>query len=156
MAQPIERPSTVRETRVRALGWEDPLEKEMATHSRTTAWKIPWTEATDHGVAESDTTERLYFTSKTSTPSPLQIPRIHQGWTLASGTQNRLFKSRSQKCSVIRDGSDATLVPRTLLQKIGTVRRIGKCLRIERNRWVERNPLLVKGRWVERNSPCQR
>ena len=32
------------ETRVRSLGWEDPLEKEMATHSSTLAWKIPWTE----------------------------------------------------------------------------------------------------------------
>ena len=44
MAQPIEHPSTVRETRVRALGWEDPLEKEMAIHSSTIAWKIPRTE----------------------------------------------------------------------------------------------------------------
>ena len=34
----------MRETRVRALGWEDPLEKEMAIHSSTVAWKIPWTE----------------------------------------------------------------------------------------------------------------
>ena len=32
------------ETQVRSLGQEDPLEKEMATHSRTLAWKIPWTE----------------------------------------------------------------------------------------------------------------
>ena len=32
------------ETQVRSLGWEDPLEKEMATHSSTLAWKIPWTE----------------------------------------------------------------------------------------------------------------
>ena len=32
------------ETWVRSLGWEDPLEKEMATHSSTLAWKIPWTE----------------------------------------------------------------------------------------------------------------
>ena len=30
-------------TQVRSLGWEDPLEKEMATHSSTLAWKIPWT-----------------------------------------------------------------------------------------------------------------
>ena len=36
--------STMRETRVRALGWEDPLEKGMAIHSRTVAWKTPWTE----------------------------------------------------------------------------------------------------------------
>ena len=32
------------ETQVRSLGWEDPLEKEMATHSGTLAWKIPWME----------------------------------------------------------------------------------------------------------------
>ena len=35
---------TMRETRVRSLGREDPLEKEMATHSSTLAWKIPWAE----------------------------------------------------------------------------------------------------------------
>ena len=33
-----------RETLVRSLGWEDPLEKEMATHSSILAWRIPWTE----------------------------------------------------------------------------------------------------------------
>ena len=32
------------ETRVQSLGWEDPLEKEMAAHSSILAWKIPWTE----------------------------------------------------------------------------------------------------------------
>ena len=46
---------------VRALGWEAPLEEEMATHSSLLAWRIPWTEEprglTVHGVAESDTTE---------------------------------------------------------------------------------------------------
>ena len=36
--------STVQETRVRSLGQEDYLEKEMATHSSTLAWKIPWME----------------------------------------------------------------------------------------------------------------
>ena len=34
----------VQETRVRSLGQEDPLEKEMATHSSILAWKVPWTE----------------------------------------------------------------------------------------------------------------
>ena len=38
---------TMQETWVRSLGWEDPLEKEMATHSNTLAWKIPWTEEPD-------------------------------------------------------------------------------------------------------------
>ena len=44
MAQTVKRLSTMWETGVRALGWEDPLEKEMAIHLGTTAWKIPWTE----------------------------------------------------------------------------------------------------------------
>ena len=35
---------TMRETKVRSLGREEPLEKEMATHSSTLAWKIPWTD----------------------------------------------------------------------------------------------------------------
>ena len=37
----------MRETHVRFLSWEDPLEKEMAIHSSTLAWKIPWTEEPD-------------------------------------------------------------------------------------------------------------
>ena len=40
----VKRLSTMRETQVRSLGQEDPLEKEMAIHSSTVAWKIPWTE----------------------------------------------------------------------------------------------------------------
>ena len=35
---------TMQEAQVRSLGWEDPLEKEMATHSSILAWRIPWTE----------------------------------------------------------------------------------------------------------------
>ena len=59
----VKRLSTVQETRVRSLGWEDPLEKEMAIHSSTIAWKIPWTEVgySPWGRKESDTTERLHF-----------------------------------------------------------------------------------------------
>ena len=44
IAQTVKRLPTMRETRVRSLGREDPLEKEMATHSSILAWKIPWTE----------------------------------------------------------------------------------------------------------------
>ena len=36
--------SVLQETRVRFLGWKDPLEKGMATHSSVLAWRIPWTE----------------------------------------------------------------------------------------------------------------
>ena len=43
-AQQLKRPPGMREARVRSLGREDPLEKEMATHSSILAWRIPWTE----------------------------------------------------------------------------------------------------------------
>ena len=42
VAQMVERLSAMQETRVWSLGWEDPLEKEMAAHSSILAWKIPW------------------------------------------------------------------------------------------------------------------
>ena len=68
VAQTVKRLSTMQETRVQSLGQEDPLEKEMATHSSTIAGKshgqkglvgyIPW------GHKESDTTERLHFTNE--------------------------------------------------------------------------------------------
>ena len=44
VAQAVKLLPTMRETQVRSLGQEDLLEKEMATHSSTLAWKIPWTE----------------------------------------------------------------------------------------------------------------
>ena len=65
MAQTVKRLSTMWETWVRALGREDPLEKEMAIHSSTIAWKIPWPKEPGRlqsmGRKESETTERLHF-----------------------------------------------------------------------------------------------
>ena len=43
VAQTVMRLSAMQETWVRSLGWEDPLEKEMASRSSILAWKIPWT-----------------------------------------------------------------------------------------------------------------
>ena len=52
MAQQVKNPPAMQETLVHFLGWEDPLEEEMATHSSILAWKIPI-----HGVSkESDRT----------------------------------------------------------------------------------------------------
>ena len=45
------------ETQVRSLGWENPLEEEMATHSSILAWKIPWTE--EHGGLQSMGLQRV-------------------------------------------------------------------------------------------------
>ena len=61
----VKRLLAMQETRVRPLGREDPLEKEMAMHSSTLAWKIPWTEEpgsySPWGRKELDMTERLHF-----------------------------------------------------------------------------------------------
>ena len=55
----------MQETQVQSLGWEDPLEKGMATHSSNLAWKIPWMEEPGRyspwGRKELDMTERLHF-----------------------------------------------------------------------------------------------
>ena len=65
MAQRVKRLPAMQETWVQSLGWEDPLEKEMGTHSGTLAWKIPWMEKpvgySLWGCKESDTTEQLHF-----------------------------------------------------------------------------------------------
>ena len=53
MAQWVKNPPAMQETqemRVGYLGWEDPLEEEMAAHSSILAWKIPWTEKLDMGL----------------------------------------------------------------------------------------------------------
>ena len=44
MAQQVKNPPAMQETQVQSLSWEDPLEKEMATHSSILTWRIPWTE----------------------------------------------------------------------------------------------------------------
>ena len=47
LAQMVKNLLAMQETWVRSLGWKDPLEKEMATHSSILAWRIPWTEEPD-------------------------------------------------------------------------------------------------------------
>ena len=63
VAQTVKHLTAMQETWIRSLGREDPLEKEMATHSSILAWKTPWTEETgglqSRGRKESDATEQL-------------------------------------------------------------------------------------------------
>ena len=65
VAQRLKRLPAMWETWVRSLGREDPLAKEMATHSSILAWRIPWTEELgglqSTGRKDSDTTEWLHF-----------------------------------------------------------------------------------------------
>ena len=64
VAQRIKRLPAMQETQVQSLGSEEPLEKEMATHSSILACRIPWTEepewATVHGVTKSDFTSHIH------------------------------------------------------------------------------------------------
>ena len=65
MTQTVNSMPAMQETQVQSLGWEDPLEKKMATHSNALAWRVPWTEEPgglqSRGRKESDTTEGLHF-----------------------------------------------------------------------------------------------
>ena len=64
VAQMVMNLPAVWETQVRSLGREDPLEKEMATHSSTLAWKIPWMEET--GMLQSMGSQRVRHNRATS------------------------------------------------------------------------------------------
>ena len=57
MGQRVTNLPAMLETWVWSLGWEDPLEKEMATHPRILAWRIPWTE--EPGGPQSMETQRV-------------------------------------------------------------------------------------------------
>ena len=57
VAQTVKSLPAVQETQVRPLGWEDPLEKGMATHSSILAWRIPWTE--EPGQVQSMGSQRV-------------------------------------------------------------------------------------------------
>ena len=84
VAQMVKRLPTMQETRVQSLGGEDPLEKEMASHSSILAWRIPRTKEPGRlqsmGSQESDTIERLHFTLKnlvTLTQKKKTIMNLH-------------------------------------------------------------------------------
>ena len=86
VAQMVKRLPTMRETWVQSLGWENPLEKEMATHSSILAWKIPWTE--DSGRLQSMGSQSvghnwatsLHFTASTCPFSVSASPFLPYKW----------------------------------------------------------------------------
>ena len=77
LAQRIERLPATQETRVRSLGWEDPLEKEMATHSSILAGESPGQRSlagySPRGHKESDTTERFHTHTHTHTHAHIDL-----------------------------------------------------------------------------------
>ena len=74
MAQLVKKLPAMQETQemwVQSLGWEDPLEKGMATHSSILAWEIPWTEEPD-GL-QSMESQRVEHNLATKPPPPLEV-----------------------------------------------------------------------------------
>ena len=85
MAQAVKRLPTMQETGVRSLGREDPLEKEMATHSSTLACKIPWTEEPGRLQAAAAKSLQLCLTlcdPRDGSPQGSPVPGILQARTL--------------------------------------------------------------------------
>ena len=96
VAQQVKNPPAMRETWVRTLGWEDPLEKGKATHSGILAWRIPWTV---HGVAKSQT-QLSDFYSRSSSWSDLnlidKVPNWNCKWIcLLNNSDGDMNKDRS-------------------------------------------------------------
>ena len=110
VAQIVKRLPTVQETRVPSLGWEDPLEKEMATHSSILAWKIPRTE--DPGRLHSLGSQRVrhnwatwlshtnnpryYQDAQSTTGEPSWGPQVHRDCEILSSFH---FKAPTSYCS---------------------------------------------------------
>ena len=72
MAQAVENPPAIQETQVQSLGWENPLEKGMATQSSILAWEIPWTK--EPGGLQSMGSQELDTTYGEGNGTPLQYP----------------------------------------------------------------------------------
>ena len=93
--------STMQETQVRSLVWEDPLEKEMAIHSSTIAWKIPWTE--EHGKLQSmglqSRTRLSNFTSASPQSSQIRTTEVLN----FLGTQGYRISQKKKKAQISKD-----------------------------------------------------
>ena len=106
VAQTVKRLSTMQETRVPSLGWEDPLEKEMAIHSSILAWKIPWRE--EPGRLQSMGSKRVKHDSATSLS--LSLPLVLPGKTAAA----KSLQSCPTLCNPIDSSPPGSPVPASL------------------------------------------
>ena len=93
MAQTVKNLPAMHKTQVQSLGWEDPVETGMATHSNILAWKIPWTKEPGRlefiSCKETDTTEQLtlsHFIPKNSSDSWVVVYKEFKSW--ASSFEN--------------------------------------------------------------------
>ena len=78
MAQKVKKLPSMQEPQVKSLGWEEPLEKEMATHSSVLAWKIPHTEEPGIGLQS------------------MGLQRVGHNWATKINSQISYFKNKSR------------------------------------------------------------
>ena len=112
MAQTVKRLPTMRETRVRSLGQEDPLEKETATHSSTLAWRIPWEEepgglqsmgsqrVRHDWATELNWTEHVWIASLVAQRLKC-IPAMRETWVWSLGSEDPLEKETATHSSIL-------------------------------------------------------
>ena len=114
LAQRLKRLPGMRETRVRSLGQEDSLEKEMATHSSTLAWRIPWREEPDglqsmgsqrvgHDWAASLSLSLwfLYLWASLVAQRLKHLPAMWETWVQSLGWEDPLEKERATHSSIL-------------------------------------------------------
>ena len=87
----VKRLPAMQETWVRSLGQEDPLEKEMATHSSTLAWKIPWTE--EPGRLQSMGSQRVRLELSCFFDDPVDVGNLISGSSAFSKSSLNIWKS---------------------------------------------------------------
>ena len=99
----------MQETQVQSLGWEDPLEKEMVTHSSFVAWRIPWTEEPgglqSMGSQELDMTQRLnqhskYNVEAVKNPLGFELCLFIVCGLMLENTRTRTYCPKLQPCPV--------------------------------------------------------
>ena len=83
------------ETRVQSLGQENPLEKEMATHSSILSWKIPWTEKP--GRLQSMGSQRLHLVAQLLK----NLPAMWEAWVRSLGCEDPLEKGKETRSSIL-------------------------------------------------------
>ena len=91
----VKRLPAMRETRVRFLGQEDPLEKEMAIHTSTLAWKIPWTEEPDRVQSMGPAKSRTRLSDFTLFQIPERAGNVNYfGWECVHVCQGEAEESK--------------------------------------------------------------
>ena len=122
----VKRPPAMQETWVRSLGWEDPLEKEMATHYSTHAWKIPWTEGP--GRLQSMGLQRVFTRDHTPCPHMERCSGLDDSNEKAvlhlEQWRNSIKVLSSTKLASLRTGTELILLSgRTLWGLVGQQNR---------------------------------